>query len=332
MNILITGGTGSFGYAMVEYLLKAGISQRICIYSRDEHKQEKMRAHFNNHPYLRFFMGDMRDKSRLKMALQNIQLVFHAAALKVVPSAEYNPIEYIKTNILGAQNLIECLLDGSGRYTKVIALSTDKAVHPVNLYGATKLTAEKLFTSANNMTTAGFPKFSVVRYGNVANSNGSVIPLFKAQRDAGKNITITHPDMTRFWFTLKDAVEFTIRACNITYGGEIFVPVMPSFRIKDLADIYMEEYPLEKQFPIITGIRPGEKLHEEIISIEELENTLYDQVKDIYTINPPAYEVSKHAQELQREILKEPISSNGNTTYILSREELKNKLTELGAL
>lgn len=330
MNILITGGTGSFGYALVAHLLHSGFGQRICIYSRDEHKQEKMRNYFDDNQKLRFFIGDIRDKARLAMALQNIQLIFHAAALKIVPLSEYNPMEYVKTNIVGAQNLIECLLENNlGNYKKVIALSTDKAVHPINLYGATKLTAEKLFLSANNMSSSGFPKFSVIRYGNVCNSNGSVIPLFKSQSEKEENITITHPDMTRFWITLDDVVKFAMKCADIMYGGEIFVPKMQAFKIKDLADIFMENYPLEKQFPTITGIRPGEKLYEEIITKEEIENTIFDENKQIYTIYPAYYEKLRTQDRGFYKGIKEITSNNVN---FFTKDELRIELTKLGAI
>ena len=256
-NILITGGTGSFGRAFVKYALKAGkyMHGRIVIYSRDEHKQEQMAREFasiDTHGILRFFIGDVRDKERLLLALSGCDTILHAAALKIIPIAEYNPMEVIKTNIIGSQNVIDAAMHY--HIEKVIALSTDKAVNPINLYGATKLCAEKLFIASNQLART---KFSIARYGNVANSNGSVIRVFKEQLDKNEPLTITHEDMTRFWITLDDAVQFVYECLIIMEGGEIFIPKMPSFKIKDLA------YAMSPNVSYI-GIRPGEKLHEQI--------------------------------------------------------------------
>lgn len=264
MNILITGGTGSFGQALVKYLLTKELYDKIVIYSRDEHKQEQMREKFKSDK-LRFLIGDVRDKDRLKLSVDDAHHIVHTAALKIVPSAEYNPFEYVKTNILGSQNLIDCCINhtlvnvggGASTYPKVIALSTDKAVSPLNLYGSTKLTMEKLFIAANNIKGEYGPKFSVVRYGNVAGSNGSVIPLFKRMKELGAPMPITDIRMSRFWITLEEAVEFTMNSLAKMQGGETFIPDMPSFKVIDLAKCFSDK---------ITeiGIRPGEKLHEEI--------------------------------------------------------------------
>ncbi len=254
MNLLITGGTGSFGQALVKYLLQKDLYDKIVIYSRDEHKQEQMKEKFNS-DRLRFLIGDVRDKDRLYMAMNGINHIVHTAALKIVPSAEYNPFEYVKTNIMGSQNLIEVCWLHSKSVSKVIALSTDKATSPINLYGATKLTMEKLMLAANNINE--YPHFSLVKYGNVAGSNGSVIPLFKRMKDMGAPMPITDKRMTRFWITLEEAVEFTMNSLDKMKGRETFIPDMPSFRVIDLAKCFSDE---------ITeiGIRPGEKLHEEI--------------------------------------------------------------------
>lgn len=263
MNLLITGGTGSFGQALVKYLLAKELYDKIVIYSRDEHKQELMKEKFKSDK-LRFLIGDVRDKDRLQLAVDNAHDIVHTAALKIVPNAEYDPFEYIKTNIMGSQNLIECAInhkligyDGATTYPKVIALSTDKAVSPLNLYGATKLTMEKLFIAANNIRGQYGPKFSVVRYGNVFGSNGSVMPLFKRMKEMGAPIPVTDYRMTRFFITLEEAVEFTMNSLNKMQGGEMFIPNMPSFKIIDLASCF------DSQITEI-GIRPGEKLHEEI--------------------------------------------------------------------
>lgn len=256
MNILVTGGTGSFGQAFVEKLLQNNKYSRICIYSRGEHAQEAMAKKFNN-DRLRFFIGDVRDKDRLSLAIRDVECVVHAAALKIVPAMEYNPSEAIKTNILGSQNVIEACIAHSWAPTKVIMLSTDKAVFPRNLYGATKLCAEKLFLSSNGIYGPYGPEFSVVRYGNVSNSNGSVIPLFKKQLESNEPLTVTHEDMSRFWISLDDAAQFVIDCLDKMEGGETFIPKMPSFKIMDLAKAMSDNI-------IITGIRPGEKLHEAI--------------------------------------------------------------------
>ena len=266
MNILITGGTGTIGNAYVKFMLEKQFTGKIVIYSRDEHKQELMRRKFNDNEQLRFLIGDIRDKDRLRLALNDIDTVVHAAALKIVPTAEYNPFEALKTNTIGAQNLIDCCIE-SDTVHSVVAISTDKAVYPINLYGATKLCAEKLFLAANNVRGKFGPRFNVVRYGNVAGSNGSIIPLFRKQVSERRPITITDSEMTRFWITEKEACETIQEAININ-NGKIIVPIMRSFYVTDLAcAIGGNDYPTE-----VIGTRPGEKTHETILTQYELEN------------------------------------------------------------
>lgn len=335
MNLLITGGTGSLGQALVERLLTIDYFQKICIYSRDEHKQEKMARRFNNNDRLRFFIGDIRDKDRLALSLEGITHVIHAAALKIVPSIEYNPFEAIKTNILGAQNLIECLTAGATKMlsygTKVVAVSTDKAVKPINLYGATKLCAEKLFISANNIRGPLSHRYSVVRYGNVSNSNGSVIPLFKSQIERNEQLTITDDRMSRFWITLDQAVEFVLNSMGRMYGGETFVPDMPSFSIKDLAMTMMKNYPPEKQFVKIVGIRPGEKLYEEIITKEEFTNCDYDPQTKTFIVSPPWYEHNTQT-DIDQEIKANGMNSDSHFVKRMGQEEIEKELIKLGVM
>lgn len=335
MNILITGGTGSLGKAVISKLLKLNSFNRICIYSRDEHKQEQVRELFNDDPRLRFFIGDIRDKERLKLAVQGATHIIHAAALKVVPTAEYNPFEAIKTNILGAQNLVDCVTNKDyfymGNYPRVIAVSTDKAVRPINLYGATKLCAEKLFIAANNIKGLEGPRFSVARYGNVANSNGSVIPLFQRQLAGAIQLTITDDKMSRFWITLDEASEFVLKCLNAMHGSEIFVPEMRSFRVKDLALVMMKDagYALEKQWCKVIGIRPGEKLYEEIITEEESSKTKYLKSHGVYIVTD--YENYIMEGQDQFETLERKSITSDNV-YTMDEGELTNKLDELGLL
>jgi UDP-N-acetylglucosamine 4,6-dehydratase len=269
-NILITGGTGSFGNAFVERLLTKGhgfinwVPERIVVYSRDEHKQEAMARRFPDER-MRFFIGDVRDQDRLEMAMHGIDTVVHAAAMKIVPTAEYNPTECIATNIIGAQNVIKTAIRYGVR--KVLALSTDKAVNPVNLYGATKLCAEKVFIAANALSAGGCA-FSVMRYGNVVGSNGSVVPVFRRLLADGKPLTLTDLRMTRFWITMDQAIDFSLKCLDTMRRGEIFVPKIPSIKITDLAKA------LGAKTVTYTGIRPGEKLHETLISTDEGRNIL----------------------------------------------------------
>ncbi len=251
-SILITGGTGSFGRKYVQTLLARYKPKRLIIYSRDELKQYEMQQIFNE-PCMRYFIGDVRDADRLMYAFKDVDFVIHAAAMKQVPAAEYNPMECIKTNIHGAENVIRASI--ANQVSKVIALSTDKAANPINLYGATKLASDKLFIAANNITGGGKTRFSAVRYGNVVGSRGSVVPLFKKLiADGVDSLPITHPDMTRFWITLQDGVDFVLKNFARMQGGELFVPKIPSIRITDLASAYAPELKQD-----IIGIRPGRK-------------------------------------------------------------------------
>lgn len=254
-TILITGGTGSFGRKYVKTLLERYNPKKIIIFSRDELKQFEMHQEFDQ-PCMRYFIGDVRDKDRLRRAMRGVNYVIHAAALKQVPAAEYNPMECIKTNINGAENVIAAALDNN--VEKVIALSTDKAANPINLYGATKLASDKLFVAANNIAGGHKTTFSVVRYGNVVCSRGSVVPIFQKFIDQGRDhIPITHEEMTRFWISLQQGVDFVLTNFERMLGGEIFVPKIPSIRITDLAKAMAPNLPQKN-----IGIRPGEKLHE----------------------------------------------------------------------
>ncbi|MEP2650961.1 MAG: UDP-N-acetylglucosamine 4,6-dehydratase (inverting) [Paraglaciecola sp.] len=276
-SILITGGTGSFGKRFVDHLIKEYAPKKLIIYSRDELKQFEMQQTFNA-PCMRYFIGDVRDKERLKAAMRDVDYVVHAAALKQVPAAEYNPNECIKTNINGAQNVIDAAIEADVR--RVIALSTDKAANPVNLYGATKLASDKLFVAANNISGATGPRFAVVRYGNVVGSRGSVVPFFHKLLDEGVTILpVTHEEMTRFWITLEEGVEFVVKNFQRMQGGEIFVPKIPSIRILDL----VESISGNRDYDVV-GIRPGEKLHEVMVPEEMAHHSL--EFDDHYVITP----------------------------------------------
>jgi UDP-N-acetylglucosamine 4,6-dehydratase len=276
-SILITGGTGSFGRRFVATLLRTYKPARVVVFSRDELKQYEMQQEFNA-PCMRYFLGDVRDRERLVQAMRGVDLCVHAAALKQVPAAEYNPGEFIRTNVNGAENVIHAAL-ASG-VTKVIALSTDKAASPINLYGATKLLSDKLFVAANNIAGARATRFAVVRYGNVVGSRGSVLPLFRRLlSDGASELPITDPRMTRFWITLDQGVDFVIKGFGRMYGGELFVPKIPSLHIKDLASSLAPALPQRE-----VGIRPGEKLHELMITRDDSPNTL--EFGDHYVVCP----------------------------------------------
>ena len=266
-SVLITGGTGSLGKSLVEYFLNETKVRRIAVFSRDELKQHNMRQHFQDDPRLRWFLGDVRDIERLKRALHKVDYVIHAAALKQVDTGEYNPMEFIKTNVLGSQNVIDASIDAGVK--RVVALSTDKASSPINLYGATKLTADKLFVAANNYSVTYGTTFSVVRYGNVMGSRGSVIPFFKELASQGKPLPITDLRMTRFWISIESAVQFVIDSLEMMSGGELYVPRIPSMKIIDLARAVSLGTKLEE-----IGMRPGEKLHEEMISADDSRRTV----------------------------------------------------------
>jgi UDP-N-acetylglucosamine 4,6-dehydratase/5-epimerase len=277
-NILVTGGTGSFGKRFVKRVMERYKPDRLAVYSRDELKQFMMRQEFpiEKYPNLRFFIGDVRDRDRLYRALDGVKIVVHAAALKQVPAAEYNPLEAIKTNVLGAANLIDAAIDRN--VDRVLALSTDKAANPVNLYGATKLCSDKLFVAANAYSGFHKTRFSVVRYGNVVGSRGSVIPYFLAQRGTGR-LTITDTRMTRFLITLDEGVDLVLRSLEWMLGGEIFVPKIPSVRVADLARVIGPECRQD-----VIGVRPGEKLHEAMIGVDDARLTL--EFDDHFVIQP----------------------------------------------
>ena len=276
-SILVTGGTGSFGKAFIQELLDHHDPRRIVIYSRDELKQYECRQMFRDDHRLRWFIGDIRDLPRLNRAMHGVDYVVHAAALKQVDTAEYNPYEFVKTNIIGSQNVIEACIDAGVK--KVVALSTDKASSPINLYGATKLTADKLFITGNHYAAAYPTRFSVVRYGNVMGSRGSVIPFFRKLGAAGESLPITDLRMTRFFITLPQAVKFVLDSFEMMHGGELYVPRIPSMKITDLAQAVVPGAAMHNM-----GLRPGEKLHEEMISAEEGRRAL--RVGDRYVLQP----------------------------------------------
>ena len=266
-SVLITGGTGSLGKSLIEYLLRETKVRRVAVFSRDELKQQHLRIQFKDDPRLRWFLGDVRDLDRLKRAFHGVDYVIHAAALKQVDTGEYNPMEFIKTNVLGSQNVIDASIDAGVK--RLVALSTDKASSPINLYGATKLTADKLFVAANNYSFTYGTTFSVVRYGNVMGSRGSVIPFFREIAAQGKPLPITDLRMTRFWISVESAVKFVIDSLEMMKGGELYVPRIPSMRIVDLANAVAPGTKLEE-----IGMRPGEKLHEEMISADDSRRTI----------------------------------------------------------
>ena len=276
-NLLITGGTGSFGKAFLSHILANESPRRVVVYSRDELKQYEMAIKWKDDNRVRFFLGDVRDRERLSLAFRDVDLVVHAAALKQVDTAEYNPMEFIKTNIIGSENVIRAAVEN--RVSKVVALSTDKASSPVNLYGATKLAADKLFISSNNYALAQGTTLSVVRYGNVMGSRGSVIPLFRDLASRGEPLPITDMRMTRFWITLDQASKFVVDCFDDMGGGELYVPRIPSMRIIDLARAIAPNADIVEM-----GIRPGEKLHEEMIAAADAVRTVRKQ--DRYVVAP----------------------------------------------
>lgn len=314
-SVLVTGGTGSFGKKFVELVLKRYKLERLIIFSRDELKQFEMAQTFpeGEHRCLRYFLGDVRDQERLHRAFQGVDVVVHAAALKQVPAAEYNPFEAVKTNVIGAQNIINAAIDQ--KVEKVIALSTDKAANPVNLYGATKLCADKLFIAGNAYVGREGTTFSVVRYGNVAGSRGSVIPLFHRQKASGV-LTITDTRMTRFWITLEQCVDFVLQSLRIMVGGEIFVPKIPSMSVADLAKAICPDCAIK-----IIGIRPGEKLHEVLISKDDARHTkAYD---DYYVILPNFNYISNKFDHDGGAPTPEDFEYNsGTNAWLLTPEEI----------
>ena len=279
LTVLVTGGTGSFGRKFTDIMLREIQPKKLIVFSRDELKQHEMRQVWDDRgsdSRIRYFVGDIRDRDRLYRAMRGVDVVVHAAAMKQVPACEYNPFEAVQTNIHGAQNIIDAAIDTGVK--RILALSTDKAVNPVNLYGATKLVAEKLFVDGNSYAGASETRFACVRYGNVVGSRGSVIPLFLEQRKTGA-VTVTDPQMTRFWITLEQGVRFVIRSIEQMSGGEIFVPKIPSMRITDLVSAIAPDCRLQ-----IIGIRPGEKLHEALLSEHEASHTL--ELDDMYIVQP----------------------------------------------
>ena len=293
-TILVTGGTGSFGQRFISEILSLSSPKKIIVFSRDELKQHNMQNRYKNNKIMRYFVGDVRDSERLRDAMEGVDIVVHAAALKQVPSIEYNPFEAIKTNIYGAKNVIDAAI--KNKVSKVIALSTDKAAAPINLYGATKLASDKLFISSNNFVGNKNIKFSVVRYGNVAGSRGSVIPFFLKCKSKGE-FPVTDKRMTRFNITLDEGVDFVLKCLKIMKGGELFVPKIPSFKITDLVKS-MHNNPKIK----IVGIRPGEKIHEEMITSSDSLNTL--EFKDFFIILPSTLILDSQKKKLLTKIYK----------------------------
>ncbi len=325
-NILITGGTGSFGKKYTKILLENYKPNKIIIYSRDELKQYEMAQEYN-HPSMRYFIGDVRDADRLKKATKDVDFIIHAAALKHVPIAEYNPMECIKTNIYGAQNVIDAAIENG--VSKIIALSTDKAANPVNLYGATKLASDKLFVAANNLVGTQDTQFSVVRYGNVIGSRGSVVPYFeKLLRDGTKFLPITDEKMTRFMITLEDGVNFVLKNFERMQGGEIFVPKIPSMKIVDLADAMAPN--LERK---IIGIRPGEKLHEIMCPADDSHLTF--EFDDHFVIAPTITFTNKRDYdhniigEVGIKVAQGFEYNSGNNKEWLEKEELLKLIKEI---
>ncbi len=317
-TVLITGGTGSLGRGITAHLLNKTRVQRLIIFSRDELKQFEMVQQFGQDPRLRFFVGDVRDKDRLYRAFDDVDYIIHTAALKQVPSCEYNPFEAVKTNILGTQNVIEAAIDtGVG---KVMAVSTDKAVQPLNLYGATKACMEKLVIQGNSYAGKKGTRFSVARYGNVVGSRGSVIPFFKDIAHTGK-LPITHPEMTRFWITLEQAVVFVLNCLRIMQGRETFIPKIPSMKVTDLAEVICPS--CEKE---IVGIRPGEKLHELLITSDEARRTIETVTADCYIIKPE-YSYSDEEVEIEGQPVPEGFEyCSGTNEQWLTKEELEGMI------
>ena len=321
-NIFISGGTGSFGHAFVEKISKKFRPNRLIIYSRDEYKQYEMQKRFSQkkYPFLRFFLGDVRDLDRLEMALKNVDYVIHAAALKHVPIAEYNPIEFIKTNIGGASNIIKASI--SQKVKKIVALSTDKAANPINLYGATKLAADKLFVSANSLVGEQNTKFTVVRYGNVLGSRGSVAPYFKnLVKNGSATLPITHKNMTRFWITLDQAVDLVKTSFEKMIGGEILVPKLPSIKITDLAKSFKKNIKLK-----VIGIRPGEKIHE-LMCPNEFHHLTYEFKKFFVILNDSSNKtiknLKKNYSETPKKVHKDFEYNSGTNKDFLNIDQIK---------
>ena len=322
-SILITGGTGSFGRAFTAMLLRDYAPRRVVIYSRDEFKQFEMAQGFDA-SCMRYFIGDVRDAQRLEMAMREIDYVVHAAALKQVPTAEYNPFECIRTNVMGAENVVRAAI--SNGVVKLVALSTDKAANPINLYGASKLASDKIFVSANNLSGSVGTRFCAVRYGNVVGSRGSVVPFFRKLIDNGtKNLPITDKRMTRFWITLEQGVKFVMSCFVVMQGGEVFVPKIPSMKVVDLAKAMAPKLAHE-----VIGIRPGEKLHEVMVPEDDSRNTI--ELKDRFVIEPAFAWWSREPYLMSGgEPVKEGFRySSDNNTEWLSGKRLKEMIAESG--
>jgi UDP-N-acetylglucosamine 4,6-dehydratase len=320
LNVLITGGTGSFGKTFAETMLRDYRPKKLIIFSRDELKQHEMRIAGLDQPNIRYFIGDVRDLDRLRRAMYEVDVVVHAAALKQISACEYNPAEAIMTNVMGARNVIDAALD-TGVH-KVLALSTDKAVGPTNLYGATKLCAEKLFVQSNSYAGNRDIRFSCVRYGNVVGSRGSVVTLFKEQRQNGQ-ITVTDPRMTRFWITLDQGVKFVIRCIEQMHGGEVFVPKIPSTSILDMAKVLAPDAKIKE-----IGIRSGEKIHEALVSEDESRHTV--EVDDMYVVQPAHQWWSRENHWGHGRPLPEGFSfTSDKKDNQLTLEETRNMLGEL---
>jgi UDP-N-acetylglucosamine 4,6-dehydratase len=315
-SVLITGGTGSLGKMLIKHLMGKTKVRRIAIYSRDELKQHNLRNEIGEDDRLRWFIGDIRDLDRLKRALHGVDFVIHTAALKQVDTGEYNPMEFIKTNVLGSQNVIEASIQAGVK--KVVALSTDKASSPINLYGATKLTADKLFTAANNYSIAYGTAFSVVRYGNVMGSRGSVIPYFQDLAKSGKPLPLTDVRMTRFWISLEQAVKFVMDSFEAMTGGELYVPRIPSMKLIDLARAIAPEGKIEE-----IGMRPGEKLHEEMISIDDSRRTVL--LESRYVVTPVVAEWGYVAPKGKAMLENTAYRSDTNDLW-MSEEDIRNYL------
>ncbi len=319
-TILITGGTGSFGKKFAQKIIENHKPKKIIIFSRDELKQFEMKNDkIFQKKIVRFFLGDVRDLQRLNIAFEGVDIVIHAAALKQVPSAEYNPTEYIKTNINGAENIIQAAINCNVK--KVIALSTDKAVNPINLYGATKLVSDKLFIAANNIVGKKNIRFSIVRYGNVSGSRGSVLPFFLKLKKSGKPFLLTHKDATRFWITLDEGVNFVINSLKKMYGGEIFIPKLPAIKIIDLAKAIDEKNKIK-----IIGLRESEKIHEALISPDDNRNVL--EFKDCFIIKPSMFNFN-HSLKTKGKIAESDYYFTSNNSDFLSIKDIKKYINKL---
>lgn len=320
LSVLVTGGTGSFGRKFAQIMLREYHPRRLVVFSRDEAKQHDMRTAGFDHDSLRYFIGDVRDADRLRRAFKGVDVVVHAAALKQVPACEYNPIEAVMTNIMGARNVIDAALDCGVQ--RVLAMSTDKATAPINLYGATKLVSEKLFVQGNSYSTLEGTRFSCVRYGNVVGSRGSVVPLFKEQRKSGR-LTITDPRMTRFWITLDQGVRFVISCIERMQGGEVYIPKLPSMNILSLAQVMAPECTIDH-----IGIRPGEKLHESMISEDESRQAV--ELDDRYVIQP-VHPWWRPDESWPGKALPEGFEYSSDTnTHWLSDAEMRAMVDDLG--